>query len=136
LSEGIFQHEGSVSQNVAQLQRILILEKMEASLQAYRQWLQTPEGTGNKRNLALQLEASLQILLICLKTRIEKLESSKKDYPYKYDQMRQAISNKDYGEALSAILHYLEEDLKLLDIATRMNYDRTSIVTSNRVKGY
>lgn len=127
-SNDIFTKEATVSQSPAGIVRLLILQRWDKLVTDYEQYERTPLGTTEKRRNAHKVTAGLKGILTYLKPRMKRTG--------KHEPLKERMEENNFDEAIDLLSQYLEEDLKLLKIDTRKEYDRTDIIGSNKHHGY
>lgn len=124
-----------MAQSAAQVQKILIMEKMENALLRYQDFLNSRQGTGDYALNLLRAKSALKVLLYSLKPRMARLAEKSQEYSFKPDEITKSIEDDKLGDVIDALLDYLENDLRLTKIDTRKNYDRTDVEAENMDKG-
>lgn len=127
--------EGFIARSPKEWVASMYLSSQSRVVDDLRLYLSATNNSGDKMRAFRSLKASLFSLFSLCSPR---LSTSKKKDSNAEEIKKLILSDKeeDVLEAVDVLFNYLENDLKLTDIANIQNYDRKNVFKSNKISGY
>jgi len=128
--------EGFIARSPKEWVASMYLSSQSRVVDDLRIYLSATNGSGDKIRAFRYLKASLFSLFSLCSPRLS--TSKKKDSPDVDDVKKHILSDKeeDVLSSVDVLFNYLENDLKLTDIANIQNYDKKNVFKSNKISGY
>lgn len=121
----VFSKENTIGQSQSWIVTYLVLQQWFGTIKQYEAYLNSTDGSGVKNKNGIRIKSSLKALLIMLGTRLKTKN--------KLEKIENNVSEDKYEEALKLLAEYLEEDLKITNIATLKDVNMSSITDRNKV---
>lgn len=135
--------EGFIARSPKEWVASMYLSSQSRVVDDLRLYLSATNNSGDKMRAFRSLKASLFSLFSLCSPRIStskkkdsNAEEIKKLIAEEIKKLILSDKEEDVLEAVDVLFNYLENDLKLTDIANIQNYDRKNVFKSNKISGY
>ena len=129
-------NEGFIARSPKEWVASMYLYAQSKVVEDLRLFLSSPLNSGDRVRYMRSLKGSLFSLFMLCSPRLSKSKKGGEDNKKKIMSLITSDIDEDVLSGIDLLFDYLENDLKLTDIASVQNYNRTNPFLSNKIKGF